>query len=82
MTRFIFIKSGHVPRQIDNRERFLEAAARILRKLAKFADPKMTEKELQKRETALKKDLDKCMGAPLPRYFAVFAPSRSKKEEL
>ena len=48
--------------RIDNRDRFLEAAGQILRKLAKFADPKMTEKELQKRETALKKDLNKCIG--------------------
>lgn len=48
--------------RVDNRGRFLEAAGQILRKLAKFTDPKMTEKELQTRETALKKDINNCVG--------------------
>jgi len=48
--------------RIDNRDRFLEAAGQILQKLTKFIDPKMSKKELQKRETALKKDLDNCIG--------------------
>ena len=58
----IWKDSRLIEKRVDNRERFLETAARILRKLAKFADSKMTEKELQKRETTLKKDLDKCIG--------------------
>jgi len=51
-----------IEKRVDNRKRFLEAAAHILRKLAKFTDPGITEKELKKRETALKKDLNKCIG--------------------
>lgn len=48
--------------RVDNRSRFLTAAVHILSKLAKFVDPRITKKELQKRETALKKDLDNCIG--------------------
>lgn len=51
-----------IEKRVDNKSRFLEAAAHILRKLAKFTDSGMTEKELQKREAALKKDLDNCIG--------------------
>ena len=51
-----------IEKRVDNKSRFLEAAVHMLRKLAKFTDSGMTEKELQKRETALKKDLDNCIG--------------------
>jgi hypothetical protein len=47
---------------IDNKARFLAAAAGMLRKLAKYVDPKITKKELRKRETTLKDDLDRCIG--------------------
>ena len=48
--------------RVDNRSRFLTAAVHILSKLAKFVDPRITKKEIQKRETDLKDDLDKCIG--------------------
>jgi len=51
-----------IEKRIDNRKRFLDAAGHILRKLAKLTDSRMTEKELKKRETTLKKDLDTCIG--------------------
>ena len=44
-----------IEQRVDNRERFLDAAVHVLRKLATFADPKMTAKELKKRATSLKK---------------------------
>ena len=50
--------------RIDNRSRFLEAAACMLWKLAKYVDPKITKKELRKRETTLKGDLNRCIGRP------------------
>jgi len=49
---------------IDNKARFIAAAAGMLRKLAKYVDPKITTKELRKRETTLKDDLDRCIGRP------------------
>jgi hypothetical protein len=47
---------------IDNKVRCLAAAAGMLRRLAKYVDPKITKKELRKRETTLKDDLDRCIG--------------------
>lgn len=48
--------------RIDNKARFLAAAAGMLRRLAKYVDPKITNEELRKRETILKNDLDRCIG--------------------
>ncbi|PKN05240.1 MAG: hypothetical protein CVU74_02795 [Deltaproteobacteria bacterium HGW-Deltaproteobacteria-9] len=48
--------------RIDNKVRFLEAAGCMLRKFAKYVDPKITKKELRKRETTMKDDLDHCIG--------------------
>jgi len=48
--------------RVDNRSRFLTAAEHLLGKLTKFVDPGITQKELQKREISLRKDLDKCIG--------------------
>ncbi|MFH1081128.1 MAG: DUF6765 family protein [Pseudomonadota bacterium] len=73
-------KAGHAPdraalvwwderlihERIDNKARFLAAAACMLQKLAKYADPKMTNDELLKRETTLKDDIDRCIGGPDP----------------
>ena len=50
--------------RIDNKARFLEAAGCMYRKFAKYVDPKITKKELRKRETTLKDDLDRCIGGP------------------
>jgi hypothetical protein len=50
--------------RIDNKARFLAAAGCMLRKLAKYVDPKITKKELRKWETTLKDDLDRCIGRP------------------
>ncbi|MBA4398030.1 MAG: hypothetical protein C0394_11705, partial [Syntrophus sp. (in: bacteria)] len=49
---------------IDNKARFLAAAAGVLRKLAKYVDAKITKEELGRRETGLKDDLDRCIGGP------------------
>lgn len=49
---------------IDNKTRFLAAARGMLRKLAKYADRKITKKELLKRETTMNDDLDRCIGGP------------------
>jgi hypothetical protein len=49
---------------IDNKARFLAAAASMFLKLAKHMDPKMTKRELRKRETSLKKDLNHCIDGP------------------
>jgi hypothetical protein len=51
---------------VDNKDRFLRAAAGLFRKLAKYADPKMTRRELRKRETQLNADLDRCIGPADP----------------
>ncbi len=51
-----------IKKRVDNRKRFLDAAVCILRKLAQYADPKITKKELKKREKELKNDLDTCIG--------------------
>jgi hypothetical protein len=48
--------------RIDNKVRFLKAAACMLRKFTKYVDPKITNEELRKRETTLKDDLDRCIG--------------------
>jgi hypothetical protein len=54
----IAARAGLPPEDVE----ILAAAGRILRKFAKFADSRITKKELQKRETTLKKDLDTCIG--------------------
>lgn len=50
--------------RVDNKARFLAAAVGMLRKLAGYVDPRMTMKERDTREAALKNDLDRCIGAP------------------
>jgi len=49
--------------RVDNRARFLEAAAGLYRKLSAYADPKMAQEQRQEREKALLADLDRCIGA-------------------
>jgi len=48
--------------RIDNKARFLAAARGMLRKLAPYADPMMTQEEIQQREATLTADLDRCIG--------------------
>ena len=52
--------------RVDNKTRFLEAVVFMLRRLAKYVDPKISPKELRIRETTLKDDLDHCIGGPDP----------------
>ena len=51
-----------IKNRVDNKSRFLEAAERILTRLAQHMDPKMPEEELLKRQTELKNDLNLCIG--------------------
>jgi hypothetical protein len=51
---------------VDNKARFIEAAACMFAKLAKHADPKITKREINKRAARLKDDLGRCIGAPDP----------------
>jgi hypothetical protein len=49
--------------RVDNKARFIAAAASMFRKLAGYVDPRMSVKELDVREASLKNDLDRCIGA-------------------
>jgi hypothetical protein len=52
-----------VKNSIDNNERFLEAAVCMFRRLARYADPKISGKELQKRAKKLLEDIKYCIGS-------------------
>jgi len=51
---------------VNNRVRFLDAATCIYRKLSRHIAPKMRKKERIARESALRTDLDRCIGADDP----------------
>lgn len=48
--------------RVDNRERFLDAAAHLLEKYMKLIDPKVPKAEIAKRQGELRADLDKAIG--------------------
>jgi len=47
---------------VDNKERFLDAAEHVLRKLMRFADENVADDALQKKVDQLRKDLGKAVG--------------------
>lgn len=49
-------------RRVDNKERFLAAASRLLEELCKVVDSNMSQAEIAKRQTELDKDLSNIMG--------------------
>jgi hypothetical protein len=51
-----------VKNSIDNNERFLKAAVCMFRRLAVYADPEITGKEVRKHEKKLKDDIKNCIG--------------------
>ena len=61
-TALIWQDERLIHERIDNKARFLAAARGMLWKLAPYADPKMTKKEIRQREATLTADLDRCIG--------------------
>jgi hypothetical protein len=52
--------------RVDNRARFLDAAAGLYRRLSRHIAPRMRKKERLAREAALRADLDRCIGPDDP----------------
>jgi hypothetical protein len=52
--------------RVDNRARVLSAASAMYRKLAKYVSPKITKRELGRRESKLKEDINRCIGSSDP----------------
>jgi len=52
--------------RVDNRARFLDAAAGLYRRLSRHVAPRMRKKERLAREAALRADLDRCIGPEDP----------------
>jgi hypothetical protein len=54
-------------RRVDNKERFLDAAETLLRKLMKYADPRVRKSRVDAEAIALRADLDQDMGRSVRR---------------